>query len=63
MVTLFTLLVWVPAVVAAPTDRLSWTALVISWAIAAAAWVVAGSIPRDGSVKRESPAAVIALAN
>ncbi len=44
MVTLFTLLVWGPAVVAAPTTRLPWTALVISWAIAAAAWVVAGSI-------------------
>jgi uncharacterized membrane protein len=44
MLTVFTLLVWVPAVVAKPTDRLSWTALLISWAIAAAAWVVAGSI-------------------
>jgi uncharacterized membrane protein len=44
MLTLFTLLVWVPAVVAKPSDRLSWTALLISWAIAAAAWVVAGSI-------------------
>ena len=53
MVTLFTLLVWVPAVVAKPTDRLSWTALLISWAIAAAAWVVAGSIGGDGSEKRD----------
>ena len=44
MLSLFTLLVWVPAVVAKPTDRLSWTALLISWAITAAAWVVAGSI-------------------
>jgi uncharacterized membrane protein len=52
MVTLFTLLVWVPAVAAKPTDRLSWTALLISWAIAAAAWVVAGSIGGDGSEKR-----------
>ena len=42
--TLFTLLVWVPAVVAKPMERLPWTALLISWAIAAAAWVVAGSI-------------------
>jgi hypothetical protein len=55
MVTLFTLLVWVPAVVAAPTARLPWTALLISWAIAAAAWVVAGSMARDGSVKRDVP--------
>ena len=44
MLTLFGLLVWVPAVVAKPRDRLSWTALLITWAIAAAAWVVAGSI-------------------
>jgi uncharacterized membrane protein len=44
MLTLFALLVWVPAVVAKPTDRFSWTALLITWAIAAAAWVVVGSI-------------------
>ena len=44
MLTLFGLLVWVPAVVAKATDRFSWTALLITWAIAAAAWVVAGSI-------------------
>jgi uncharacterized membrane protein len=43
MLTLFALLVWVPAVVAKPTDRFSWTALLITWAIAAAAWVAAGS--------------------
>jgi uncharacterized membrane protein len=49
MLTLFGLLVWVPAVVAKPTDRFSWTALLITWAIAAAAWVVAGSMARDGS--------------
>jgi uncharacterized membrane protein len=55
MVTLFTLLVWVPAVVAEPTARLPWTALLISWAIAGAAWVVAGSIPGGGSVKRDVP--------
>jgi len=45
MLTLFTLLVWVPAVAAAPTARLPWTALFISWAITSAAWVVAGNIP------------------
>jgi uncharacterized membrane protein len=42
----FTLLVWGPAILAAPTTRLPWTAFLISWAIAAAALVVAGSIPR-----------------
>jgi uncharacterized membrane protein len=45
MLTLFTLLVWFPAILAAPSTRLPWTAFSISWAIAAAAWVVAGNIP------------------
>ena len=41
MISLFTLLVWGPAILAAPTTRLPWTAFFISWAIASAAWVVA----------------------
>src|SRR5205807_9483489 len=41
MLSIFTLLVWVPAIVAAPKTRLPWTAFFISWAIASAAWVVA----------------------
>jgi uncharacterized membrane protein len=44
MVSLFTLLIWAPAIAAAPRARLPWTAFFISWAIAAAAWVVAGNI-------------------
>jgi uncharacterized membrane protein len=40
-ITLYTLLVWLPAIFAAPRARLSWTALWISWTIGAAAWVVA----------------------
>lgn len=44
MLTLFTLLVWLPAIVAKPIARLPWTAFFISWAIAAAAWVIAGQI-------------------
>ncbi|HEY8670703.1 MAG TPA: DoxX family protein [Terriglobales bacterium] len=44
MLTIFTLLVWVPAIVAAPKTRLPWTAFFISWAIASAAWVVAQNI-------------------
>jgi uncharacterized membrane protein len=44
MLSLFTLLVWAPAIVAAPTTRLPWTAFFISWAIASAAWVVAQNI-------------------
>ena len=44
MISLFTLLVWAPAVLAAPKTRLPWTAFFISWAIASAAWVVAQNI-------------------
>jgi uncharacterized membrane protein len=41
MMTLITLLVWIPELVKAPAARLPWTAFVISWALAASAWVVA----------------------
>jgi uncharacterized membrane protein len=44
MLSLFTLLVWVPAILAAPRTRLPWTAFFISWAITSAAWVVAQNI-------------------
>jgi len=44
MISTFTLLVWAPAVFAAPKTRLPWTAFFISWAIASAAWVVAQNI-------------------
>jgi len=40
-IVIFTLLVWAPAILAAPKTRLPWTAFWISWAIGAAAWVVA----------------------
>lgn len=43
MITVFTVLVWVPAVAGHPTVRLDWTAVVISWTIGAGAWVVADS--------------------
>ncbi len=43
-ITLYTLLVWAPAVVAAPKTRLPWTAFFISWIIAAAAWAVAQNV-------------------
>jgi uncharacterized membrane protein len=42
MIAAFTLLVWIPAVLMAPS-RLTWTALLVSWTIAAGAWVVAES--------------------
>jgi len=41
MIGLFTLLVWAPAIFAAPKERLPWTAFFISWAIGSAAGVVA----------------------
>ena len=43
MIGVFTILVWAPAAVTAPT-RLQWTGFFVSWIIAAAAWVVAESI-------------------
>jgi uncharacterized membrane protein len=44
MLTIITLLVWVPAVFVAPRTRMPWTAFWISTAIAAAVWVVAQAI-------------------
>src|SRR4030095_10976632 len=45
MLSLFTLLVWVPRVVAAPTSRAEWTAMLVSGALTGGAWVVACSAP------------------
>jgi uncharacterized membrane protein len=53
MISLFTLLVWVPAILAAPRARLPWTAFFISWAIASAAWVVAQNIAPKQPAKSE----------
>ena len=43
MVSLFTLLVWVPTVVAAPASRFNWAEIFVSTAITGSAWAVAGS--------------------
>jgi uncharacterized membrane protein len=51
MLSLFTLLVWGPAILAAPKTRLPWTAFFISWAITAGAWVVANNIATKKSAK------------
>jgi len=45
MLAIFTLLVWVPRVVAGPAARGNWTELWISWALTAAAAVVAARVP------------------
>lgn len=47
MLSVFTALVWIPAIVAHPGVRLNWTAFVISGAISAGAWVVAASLARS----------------
>jgi len=44
MISTFTLLVWLPGVVAEPSSRLQWTALCVSTAITGAAWAVAGPL-------------------
>jgi uncharacterized membrane protein len=54
MISLFTLLVWGPAILAAPKTRLPWTAFFISWAIASAAWVIAQNVAPKRPVKLEA---------
>src|SRR5260370_38993380 len=55
MISLFALLVWGPAIWAAPRIRLPWTDFFISWAIASAAWVVAQNIaPKQPATPRLS---------
>ena len=54
-ITLYTLLVWAPAIVAAPKARLPWTGFFISWIIAAAAWAVAQNIPPRNTQDSSGP--------
>jgi len=46
-IALYTLLVWAPALAAAPT-RLNCTAFFVSWIFGAAAWAVAQNVPAKG---------------
>jgi len=46
-ITIYTLLIWVPAAILTPT-RLNWTALFISSIFGAAAWAVAQNVPSEG---------------
>jgi len=43
MLMAFTVIVWIPAVIASPGTHFNWTELVGSWVVGAAAWVVADS--------------------
>src|SRR5258706_13759677 len=53
MMSLFTLLVWGPAILAAPKTRLPWTAFFISWAIASAAWGVAPNVVAQNTAPQQ----------
>ncbi len=58
MVSLFTLLVWLPNVVSRPGDRGAWTGFFISWIIGSAAWVVAqhqGTVVEHRPTRRPGP--------
>jgi uncharacterized membrane protein len=44
MMSLFVLLLHIPGVLAAPTDRLQWTELCVATALTGAAWIVAWSL-------------------
>src|SRR5260221_887306 len=54
MISLFTLLVWGPAVVAAPKTRLPWPALFISSAIACPAWVVGQNVEAQNTAPKQA---------
>ena len=43
-ITCYTLLLWLPAIITAPKERLNWTAFFISWIIGAAAYAVAQNV-------------------
>lgn len=49
MLTAFTVLVWIPELIAKPSSQGAWSELTISWAVSAGAWVVAASMARKTS--------------
>jgi uncharacterized membrane protein len=49
MVSLFAILVWIPAILASPKARLPWTAFFITWFFASSAWVVSRGTSSDAS--------------
>ncbi len=46
MLSAFTILVWVPMLIATPAEKGLWTEFTASWAISAGAWVVASSFAK-----------------
>ena len=50
MLSAFTGLVWIPAILATPTTQNVWSEFTISLAISAGAWVVAASIANENPV-------------
>jgi uncharacterized membrane protein len=52
LLSVFTLLVWVPAVIAKPRISSNWTEMLFTFALAGASWVVAESIPEKESGHR-----------
>ena len=57
MLSAFTVLVWIPAVIAEPGLRSNWVEFLFTWALAAACWVVAVGIPADRRTHERSAGA------
>lgn len=54
MLVLFGLLVWVPAILAAPRTQSNWTEITLNFAIAGAAWIFADLLAETGPGSRRS---------
>ena len=49
LLAVFTFFVWIPRIIAPAPTGATWAELTISWAVTAAAWVVAASFPKQDS--------------
>ena len=54
MFSAFTLIVWIPAIVAAPATRMPWTAFLVSWIITAAAWIIAARLAARSTLSQKN---------
>jgi uncharacterized membrane protein YphA (DoxX/SURF4 family) len=50
MLTVFAILVWVPAVIAKPSSQSNWSEFLVTWALAGACWVVAAGMPAKAAL-------------